>query len=198
MYQEALEIDRNLTAVANWGFHSHFLDVVLSVLTGNGLWAVLFLSYGCWILYKKKWRGLTAILALIVLFALTDFIAYEVLKPYFGRIRPCKVLPWVRVYSEVGCAGWQSFPSNHATNGAALLTWLSFHANSKVILVASLLVGMVGFSRIYFGVHYPIDVIGGYFVGFCVALLVVGCQHLIISSLRWFTHTHIRHRKDLK
>ena len=179
MMKEILEIDRSLSAVANLGIHSTFLDLILSFLTGSFLWIFLFLGYFLYITYHKDWSRLRILFVLAVLLVLADFLAYGVLKPYFGRIRPCKVLYLVRISRDVGCAGWQSFPSNHATNAMVVFTWFSIHVKKTFILPAALLTGMVGFSRIYFGVHYPIDVIGGYCVGFFVALVGAGIWYLI-------------------
>ena len=186
MWKNLLEIDRSLAVVANWGLHVPVLDLMLTYITGNLIWAVLLSSYLAWVIYKKNWHGLRVILALIILLVLADFIAYGVLKPYFGRLRPCKVLFLMRINSEIGCAGWQSFPSNHATNSMVILTWIAFNFRSSVTLIAAFLTGIVGFSRVYFGVHYPLDIVGGYCVGFGLALVGV-CIWCLIENVvgRW-------------
>ena len=96
------------------------------------------------------------------------------LKHVFIRPRP----DILRLVSETG----YSFPSGHsmismALYGAfALLAWKNMSSiKSKIIttMVCLALIAMIGFSRIYLGVHYITDVIGGWCLGLAIALGVV-------------------------
>jgi undecaprenyl-diphosphatase len=82
-----------------------------------------------------------------------------------------------------------SFPSGHALGSLCfygiLAAILAKHARGQVAkfciwMTAVFLVGMIGFSRIYLGVHYPSDVIAGY----CAAVVWVGAVGLFESTLR--------------
>ena len=95
-------------------------------------------------------------------------------KPIIGRGRPDMVQPLV------DAAGY-AFPSGHALMAAA--TYLTFafmtqkyarHKHARVLLMAftCLLILVVGGSRIYLGVHYPSDVLGGILLGIAWALLL--------------------------
>lgn len=73
-----------------------------------------------------------------------------------------------------------SFPSGHAMDSAIMygaIAYLLFqtmprrHPQSKIVFLIALMVGMIGFSRIYLGVHYPSDVLGGYLFGTAWLLL---------------------------
>ena len=102
----------------------------------------------------------------------------DLLKFAFGRPRPDFISPAARVFTT-------SFPSGHATLSAiTYLTIAGLLAESQssarvgmyFIVVAALLTILIGVSRIYLGVHYPTDVLGGWCVGAAWAL---GCWVLM-------------------
>lgn len=80
-----------------------------------------------------------------------------------------------------------SFPSDHATFSFAIATmiWL-YNRKAGVILIG--LAGLVGFSRVYVGTHYPMDVIGGAALGIVVSLITehLSKQHRIRAFLDKF------------
>jgi undecaprenyl-diphosphatase len=107
----------------------------------------------------------------------------DLLKFSFARPRPDIVPPAARVFTT-------SFPSGHATLSAiAYLTIAALLARSQssprigvyFIVLAALLTILIGVSRIYLGVHYPTDVLGGWCVGAAWAL---GCWVL----MTWLQH----------
>jgi undecaprenyl-diphosphatase len=117
--------------------------------------------------------------AWLMLFAVFGGIALsDLLKLAFARPRPDFVAPAARVFTT-------SFPSGHATLSA--ITYLTIAAllarsqsSSRIgryfVIVAALLTILIGISRVYLGVHYPTDVLGGWCVGAAWAL---GCWLLM-------------------
>jgi undecaprenyl-diphosphatase len=117
--------------------------------------------------------------AWLMLFAVFGGIALsDLLKLAFARPRPDFVAPAARVFTT-------SFPSGHATLSA--ITYLTIAAllaqsqsSSRIgryfVIVAALLTILIGISRVYLGVHYPTDVLGGWCVGTAWAL---GCWLLM-------------------
>ncbi len=96
-----------------------------------------------------------------------------ILKHIFGRSRP----DILQLISETG----YSFPSGHAMNNAALYTMLVLliwryvkNTPLKIILsfLCAALTALIGYSRIYLGVHYAGDVLGGWLFGFALSMFI--------------------------
>lgn len=111
--------------------------------------------------------------ALVAVTSLGTFAVMTALKSLIGRERPSEV---AAVYSETGL----SFPSGHAMIGAALYLTLGVllarslevrRLQLYVIGAAASIAVVVGLTRVYLGVHYPSDVLGGWTIGLAWALL---------------------------
>jgi len=112
-----------------------------------------------------------------VLFSLTLIIGFILnigLKSLTHRVRPL-ISPLVIERSY-------SFPSGHAMNAFifySLLAYFSHHFIQKrnvshaIIILSSVLILLVGVSRVYLGVHYPSDVVAGYIAGFVVFMMAL-------------------------
>ncbi len=129
------------------------------------LWLFLLLACG------PRWRRRA--LWLVPLIALSDGINSHVLKEIFDRLRPChEEIERLRVL--VHCGGGASFPSSHAANMGAAGTFLALGAIRWrwrwLILTLPIL---VAYSRVHVGVHYPVDVVVGWFVGMGLALALI-------------------------
>jgi undecaprenyl-diphosphatase len=126
----------------------------------------------------------------VVLCALLAVVAADasatVLRNYFQRLRPCQALQGVQLL--VGCSDTFSFPSNHATNAFALAAFFAVHYR-KLAIPLFLLAALVGYSRIYLGVHYPTDVLAGAGLGATFGLVFAVCGRWLVR--RW-TKTGVR------
>lgn len=90
------------------------------------------------------------------------------LTKLFYRPRPCRALEHVRLLA--GCTSSSSFPSHHAANVFAVASFFAY-TYRRAVLPLSLLAFLVGYSRIYVGAHYPLDVLGGAMLGTGLGLL---------------------------
>ncbi|MFD4897672.1 phosphatase PAP2 family protein [Streptomyces sp. NPDC058411] len=117
------------------------------------------------------WAPLAAGIALLINIPIRGFV--ERPRPFFDH----KGL-------EVLVAGKTdfSFVSDHATMAMAIAVGL-FVANRKFGLVAIGLALLEGFCRVYMGVHYPTDVIGGFALGTAVALLLAPLAMMLLTPL---------------
>jgi undecaprenyl-diphosphatase len=135
----------------------------LTALGGTTLVSVTTVAVGLFLLAQRQGRH-AAVLGGVILLA---WLTKDTAKFLFGRARPDLVPHEVFVSSA-------SFPSGHTTLGTVLLLTLAVLASSyassgrgRLLIygVAVLLAGLVGFSRVYLGVHWPSDVMAGWCLG---------------------------------
>ncbi|MEU0299227.1 phosphatase PAP2 family protein [Streptomyces sp. NPDC006175] len=117
------------------------------------------------------WAPLAAGIALLVNIPIRGFV--ERPRPFFDH-KGLEVL--VKGKTDF------SFVSDHATMAMAIAVGL-FVANRKFGLVAIALALLEGFCRVYMGVHYPTDVIGGFALGTAVALLLAPLAMMLLTPL---------------
>ncbi len=124
------------------------------------------------VFFKDRKNALIALVLALLSVLISDWSA-NVLKHYFERIRPCNALDGVRVL--VGCTRSFSMPSNHAVNAFAFITpfYILIKNRMRYALIAVAI--LVGFSRVYVGVHYPSDVLAGALLGILLSSLLWGC-----------------------
>lgn len=134
----------------------------LVTLLGNTLLVIGIAGVVSVILFFKSDKFYIAGLATTLLGAATS--AY-LIKDIVGRARPGGLIPSMLETSF-------SFPSGHATAAIALYGFIAFllcrHYSGKartIVAAASIVIVVIGFSRLYLGVHFPSDVVAGYLVG---------------------------------
>lgn len=164
------------TALFLWlnGKHNTFVDFVMFWATGKYIWIPFYVLILYFVRRKFHKRTLLVIALVPVLILLSDQISVHCFKEIFQRYRPChNLLIQNQVHLIVGCGGEYGFVSSHAANTFATALFLSLLFKKRnVTLLLFLWAAFVSYTRIYAGVHYPADVLGGAILGMIIAFLM--------------------------
>ena len=124
---------------------------------GDEEFFLLFLPLAYW-LWRKNIMGRAGIVLLFT------FVLNALLKGMFQTPRP------EEIQHLVEAEDW-SFPSGHSQSAMVLWGWLAWEHKKKVgFTLAGILILCIGFSRVYLGVHYPSDILGGFAIGLITIL----------------------------
>lgn len=154
--------------------HTPFMDKVMTFSSGKLTWMPLYILL-LFLIWKKKHEKMwLVVLSVAILITLSDQISVHLFKETFQRYRPChnELIKDKVLLINGYCGGKYGFVSSHATNAFALTTFLSLFFRKKWIAVSLYLwAGLVSYSRVYAGVHYPFDIVGGMVLGIFLAVL---------------------------
>ena len=166
-------IDTELFLFLN-GLHNSFFDFLMYWLSNKLIWipVYLFIIYSIIKKFKPK-KGIIITLLLIVAIIISDQVSVHFFKNIFQRYRPCHNLDIKNLVHLVHnrCGGQYGFISSHASNFFTLATLVSLIFKQKQISFLMFFWAItVSYSRIYLGVHYPSDILGGALLGVIIGL----------------------------
>ncbi|VBB45286.1 Phosphoesterase PA-phosphatase related protein [uncultured Paludibacter sp.] len=152
-----------------------FWDNLMLLISAKLVWIPFYAAILFVVIKKWKKESWWIVLGLILCIVIADQTASGVLKNVVQRLRPSRdpsIQDMVVLVNNYKAGGY-SFVSSHAANsfGLALLTSLLFK-NRIYTIVVLLWAALVAYSRVFLGVHYPGDVLGGAIVGVFAALFV--------------------------
>jgi undecaprenyl-diphosphatase len=155
-------IDISVFYFINHSLSCGALDKFFTIITNVNNWYIAYLILLGISFIKGGSKGKIAAIGVLLLILLTDQLSARIIKEIFQRIRPCNAL--ANVITPLGCNGTFSFPSNHAVNNfaAAMFFYKIFPKLKWAVFITASLVAL---SRVYIGVHYPSDILGGAVIG---------------------------------
>lgn len=160
------------------------------------LWIPIYISMLIFAYKKGKIKyALTILGGVLLCVLLADLTSVHLFKNVFLRYRPShnlEILDLVKTVTkpngQVYLGGQYGFVSSHAANIGAITTFilLSFRNLSKKWYLLLFWAALVMYSRIYLGVHYPGDILGGALLGFAIGWII----YKFSSKLNLQTHVN--------
>ncbi len=176
MIEPLINIDTSITLALN-GLHNSFFDSIMLFISGKFSWIPLYLVLLIFA-YKKSENikvFLVFLVSIAVLITMADQSSVHLFKNVFERLRPCHcehIRNSIHIVNN-HCGGQFGFVSSHATNVFALAVFISiFFKNKLVSILLVVWAIIVAYSRVYLGVHYLGDVLGGAILGVFIAFVV--------------------------
>ncbi|MEE4115187.1 MAG: phosphatase PAP2 family protein [Marinilabiliaceae bacterium] len=161
------QVDKTIFLFLN-SHHSPFWDQIMWYISGRYTWVPLYLAILIMAGIKEKRRLLVLFPLIILTITLCDQVSVHCFKNVFERLRPCREPELEGLVHIVRnkCPGLYGFVSSHAANtfGLAFITLNVFRLRWYSIAIISWAT-LIAYSRVYLGVHYPGDVLGGALLG---------------------------------
>ena len=174
------QLDQGILLWTQNNLRTPLLNAFFLLFTASGDNGFLWIACSGVMLFFKRWRriGAAALVALLLTFVSGEIV----LKNLVARPRP--FLEIDAVVSLLPMQGGFSFPSGHTASAfAAASVYLRGAPTRWAKILFLLLAALMGFSRLYVGVHYLSDVLAGAVLGFIWGLLV--WQIFLVIQNRW-------------
>lgn len=198
-------MDIKLFYIINRDWQNPFLDVFMPIMSNVKLFYIPMTLAWLFLIIKNDAKFRVAAVSALLLIAASENLSSAVLKPFFERPRPYHSQSEVHLYDrmrktwsvtpplkEVIRGQSNSLPSSHATNIFAGAVFFSFFFR-KMWAFFYLIAGLVGYSRVYLGVHFPLDVVGGAAAGTACAMAFAWPSN---SLIRFFKRRSFRKKRS--
>jgi undecaprenyl-diphosphatase len=188
-------IDRALFALINQTLAWGPLDGVFLVITHKYFYVGAAALAAIYLPARYRRPGVYCVIAAAVAVGLADVTTARILKPLFDRVRPPFALETVRLLLPHQSQS-PAFPSAHAANAFAF-AFVVFTEYKRVGAALFAVALVVSYSRIYVGVHYPLDAVGGAAWGVFVGICAVSGRFYLGAFVRRWWHLARRRRRNI-
>ncbi len=178
-----IELDHKIFLFLN-SIHSPFFDTVMWIISMKTVWIPLYLGI-IWLIIRKYGKRAWTPLLIVPVLVLLDDQGSRIMKNLTERPRPCHEpsLEGMVHIVKGHCGGMYSFISGHAANSFGIAAYSAALLGKKwfswcIFVWAAL----VSYSRIYLGVHYPGDVIGGAILGLLAGTFLAWVAGVLIKN----------------
>lgn len=162
--------DHNVFLFINSLPHTNALDSLALFLSAVGSGGVIWFFIGLIIFLKEEKKHHGFFFELLTTVAVTWVLVEKILKPWLGRARPSIPLG-ANIITTIAPDSF-SFPSGHAAMSWALAVVLASQ-EPRFRWVFYTLAAAISFSRVYLGVHFPLDIVVGSLLGYFIGKIIV-------------------------
>ena len=180
MLETLLILDGGFLLLLQASVRNPILDNIMIFITSLGNGGMIWIAATIVLLIPKKTRKAGIMSAVALLGSL--IINNNIVKNIVQRPRPFVTFTDLQII--IPTPSEFSFPSGHTSSSFAAAAVFYRHLPKKLGLPAVILAGLIGFSRLYVGVHYPTDVIAGVLMGILLSYLAEFLVNLFSKKLK--------------
>lgn len=167
--------DHQLFFFINKSLSNEFFDLILPLMRNKYTWIPFYVFVAAFMLMNYKGIKWLLILFVIMNMTMSDQMSSTLVKENVQRLRPCQQDKLKdQIILRVPCKRSYSFTSSHATNHFAIAAFLFFVLGSYLLVFRWPLfvwAGIISFSQVYVGIHFPLDILFGAILGVLIGSL---------------------------
>ena len=180
MLETLLNLDGGFLLFLQESVRNPILDNIMIFITSLGNGGMIWIAATIVLLIPKKTRKAGIMSAVALLGSL--IINNNIVKNIVQRPRPFVTFTDLQIIIPIPSEF--SFPSGHTSSSFAAAAVFYRHLPKKLGIPSVILAGLIGFSRLYVGVHYPTDVIAGVLMGILLSYLAEYLVNLFVKKLK--------------
>ena len=180
MLETLLNLDGGFLLFLQESVRNPILDNIMIFITSLGNGGMIWIAATIVLLIPKKTRKAGIMSAVALLGSL--IINNNIVKNIVQRPRPFVTFADLQII--IPTPSEFSFPSGHTSSSFAAAAVFYRHLPKKLGIPSVILAGLIGFSRLYVGVHYPTDVIAGVLMGILLSYLAEYLVNLFAKKLK--------------